>query len=59
MFEDCFGLCAIDSRKPGKKVINRRSVLQVFKQCAYGHTGPAENPGTAELAGSPLNRRAL
>src|SRR5258708_2038676 len=50
MFEDGFDLLAIDSGKPGEKIIDGRAVFQVFKQRSHGDTCSTEDPGATQLA---------
>ncbi len=56
VFEDGFDLLALDSRKPGKKIIDRRAVFQVFKQRGHGDTCSPEDPGATHLARIVLHR---
>ena len=59
VIEHGFDLQAPDSGEPGKEVIDRCSVFQVFEQRRYRHTCPAEDPGTTHLARIVFHRRAL
>ena len=59
VIEHGFDVLAPDSGKPGKKVIDRGSVLQVFKERRYLHTCATEDPGAAKLVRGALHSRAL
>lgn len=48
MLQNCFNLMSCNTRKPFKKIVDRRTIFNIIEKGTYGHTSTLEYPGTAD-----------
>ena len=58
MVQDCVDdLGPSHAGEPRQELLHRSAALQIIEECTHRHARAAKDPGAAQLAGIPLNRR--
>jgi hypothetical protein len=57
--ENSNDLCALNSREPFQKLLDRGATFDVFEECFHRDASVLEKPSAADLSGNPLYSRAL